>query len=265
MMESIYKRGTTTAIASVEVYAWYDWDGNGAVNMALYPAGEIEQLVSSATGVVSTSVSYPIGRDVLYQCHVATYESETFARNRAELPPAHAGAALSVPNVYMTLTDTGVTRININGELIATGTPDYNYTLSGSTPDVMFRHTSTSTDSGINEKAYTHWGTGLSYGGTFIGATFTNQDWIDLDCNGYDGVFIGATTTYVWWFTDGYFNDASTTSDDIFTLTFCNMDIDAAGDIATIGLYNTCETEDIESGDWTTVIGTSETGLDIVA
>ena len=101
--------------------------------------------------------------------------------------------------------------------------------------------------------------------GTVIVATFTNQDFIDLKPAGYHGVHIGAATTTVWWFTSGYFNDADQTGDEVFTLDF-TMDISAAGDIATIGIYNDIEMSDLVIGVLgSAVVGTVETDLDFVA
>ena len=234
----LYKRGTVTALADATVYAHYDWNGNGLVDLGEYPDGEIETLVSATTtGLVTTVLEYPVGRDALYQIHLATYEIETFARARDSIPAAHDGSALSVPACYITLTDTGVSRVSVNGELLVTASTDYNYTLSGANPSVEFVHTATSSDAGINEQAFTHWGTAKVYAGTFLGVIFLNQDFIDLNPDGYSGVFIGATNTYVWYFVDGYFNDAEITGDERYSL-FHTLTITAAGDYANIGLYN---------------------------
>jgi hypothetical protein len=263
---TLYKRGTSTVVTSAPVYAWYDWDGDGAVDLGEYPSsGEIETLTSDGTsGVVTTAVEYPIGADVLYQVHGSGYEVETFARVRSSIPSGWDGDALSVANVHITLTDTGTSRVSINGELLVTSTTDYNYTASGAEPQVEFKHTSTSTDSGVCEQAFTHWGTGKVYAGTMVIATFTTADFLDLVPDGYDGMFNDGTTATVWWNTAGYFNDADVTNDEIFRLYF-NMDINDAGDIATIGIYNGIEVSDLAIGIIGSAIGTYETGLDIVA
>lgn len=261
----VYKRGTTTELADAEIFAWYDWDGNGAVKLGEYPDGEIESLSSATTtGLVSTAISYPVGEDVLYQVHLATYEVETFTRSLSSIPNAHDGTALSVPNVYITLTDTGATRISMNGELLVTSSTDYNYTLSGASAECDVVHTATSTDAGINEQAFTHWGTGKSYGGTFLGLTMLTADFTDLCPEGFDGAFSDGTNYYVWYFVDGYFNDAGFTGDERYSMTFMS-DIVDAGDFAIIGLYNGVETDDLEIGNWNTVLGTSETDIDVVA
>lgn len=261
----LYKEGTSTALTNVEVYAWYDWNGDGAVQLGEYPAGEIESLTSDGTsGLVTTQLEYPIGKSVYYQCHKATYETVTLERVRSSLPSAYDGSALSVPNGFMTLTDTGESRVSVDGSLLVSGSTDYNYTAGTTEPIVQFRHTSTSTDSGINEAAYTHWGNGKVYGGTFVGVVYTNQDFIDLHPDGFDGVFVGATYTYTWYWVDGYFNDNDVTGDEVFTLEF-NMDITAAGDIYQIGIWNTVELDDIQIGVWGTQIGTIEDNLDFVA
>lgn len=263
---TLYKRGTSTVVTSAPVYAWYDWDGDGAVDLGEYPQdGEIETLTSDGTtGVVTTSVEYPIGKEVLYQVHGSGYEVETFARVRSSVPAGWAGDALTVPNVFITLTDTGASRISINGELLVSGTTDYNYTLSGAQPTAEFVHTATTGDAGISEKAYTDWGTGKVYAGTMLIATFTNQDFIDLNPDGFTDLFIGPSTTTVWWNVAGYFNDADVTGDERYSI-FFNLDISAAGDIATIGLYNGIELSDLKIGVIGSALGTYEDNIDIVA
>lgn len=262
---SLIKRGTATAVETADVYAWYDWDGDGAVDLGEYPEGEIETLASAATtGLVTTSLDYPVNRDILFQIHKAGYEVETFARRRTTIPASHDGSALAVANVLLSLTDTGASRVSINGELLVTATTDYNFTLSGAEPACEFVHTATTGDAGISEDAFVHWSTGKSYAGTFLGMIFLNQDFIDLKPSGYSGVFTGASNTYVWYFVDGYFNDADVVGDERYSL-FFNLDISAAGDIANIGLYNGVEVDDLSIGVWNTVLGTEETGLDIVA
>ena len=262
---TLTKRGTATAVEGATVYAWYDWNKDGAVNLGEYPEGEIETLTSATTtGLVTTAMEYPIGEEVLYQIHKSGYEVETFARARASIPAAHDGSALVVPSCFLTLTDTGATRISINGELLVSGSTDYNYTLSGATPSAEVVHTATTGDAGITEKAFTHWGTGKVYAGTMLIATYTNQDFIDLKPDGYSGVFIGPTTTTVWYNVDGYFNDADVTGDERYSM-FFNFDISAAGDIATIGLYNGIEVSDLNIGVLNTQLGTYEDNIDIVA
>lgn len=262
---TLTKRGTSTAVEAATVYAHYDWNGNGLVDLGEYPEGEIETLASAATtGLVTTSVEYPIGADILFQIHKTGYEVETFSRSRDTVPSAHDGSALVIPSCFLTLTDTGVSRVSINGELLVTATTDYNYTLSGAEPQVEFKHTSTSTDSGINEKAYTDWSSGKNYAGTMVIATFTNDDFLDLVPSGFSGLFTDGTTYTVWWDVAGYFNDDGVTNDEIFRSYF-NMDINDAGDIATIGMYNGIEAGDLAIGIIGSALGTSETGLDIVA
>ena len=259
------KRGTATAIAAATVYAGFDWNSNGLIDLGEYPDGEIETLTSAGTtGLVTTALAYPVGEEVFYQVHASTYEVEVFSRTLNQVPSSYDGSALSVPACYVTLTDTGATRISLNGELLVTSSTDYNYTLSGSEPSGEVVHTATSTDAGINEQAYVNWGTGKIYAGTFLGVTMTNQDYIDLRPDGFDGIFIGATNTYIWWFVDGYFNDADVTGDERYSM-FFNCDISDAGDFAIIGMYNGVETSDLAIGSWTTVLGTSETDIDIVA
>jgi len=262
---TLTKRGTSTVITSATVYAWYDWNHNGAVDLGEYPSGEIETLTSDGTsGVVTTSVEYPINQDVLYQIHASGYEVETFARQRTSIPSGWDGDALSVANCFLTLTDSGSTRISINGELLVTSSTDYNYTLSGAEPTAEVVHTATTGDAGISEKAFVHWGTGKSYAATAIIATFTNQDFIDLKVSGMSGYFVGSTTTTVWWFVDGYFNDADVTGDERYSFNFA-MDISDAGDIATIGIYNGIEESDLAIGVIGSALGTYETDIDIVA
>jgi hypothetical protein len=164
----------------------------------------------------------------------------------------------------MMLTDTGDSRVSVDAVLLVTSSGDYNYTTGTTEPTCEFRHTSTSTDAGISTPQWTHWGTGKSYSGTVVVATFTNQDFTDLKPSGYHGVFIGASTTTIWWFTNGYFNDADKTGDEVFILSF-GMDISAAGDIATIGMYNDIEMSDLAIGVIGSAVGTYETDLDFVA
>lgn len=261
---TFYKRGTTTALTSVEVYAWFDWDKDGAVDLGEYPNGEIETLTSDgSSGLLTTQIGYPVGSDVYFQAHKASYESGVVIRSIDSVPNSYDGSAMSVPNAYMTLTDTGDSRVAVDAVLLVTDSGDYNYTTGTSEPTIEFRHTSTSTDAGISTPQWTHWGTGKSYSGTVVVATFTNQDFIDLKPSGYSGVFIGASTTTIWWFTSGYFNDADVTGDEVFTLSF-TMDISADGDIATIGMYNDIEMSDLVIGVIGSAVGTYETGLDFV-
>lgn len=260
-----YKKGTTTALTSAEVYAWFDWDNDGAVDLGEYPNGEIETLSGDgSSGLVTTNVHYPVQGDVFYQIHVSGYEVMQISRKVGSLPSGYDGDAIAVPNVFLILTDTGTTRISVDGTLLVSGTTDYNYTAGTSEPVLTFRHTSTSTDAGISSPAYTHWGTGKSYSGSIVVATFTNQDFIDLHPAGYDGVHVGGATTTIWWFVDGYFNDADQTGDEVFQFDF-TMDISADGDIATIGFYSDVEMKDLEIGVLNTQIGTYEDNLDFVA
>lgn len=260
-----YKKGTTTAITSAEVYAWFDWDNDGAVDLGEYPNGEIETLTGDGTsGLVTTNVHYPVGKNVYFQVHSSSYEVLVIERSVNSLPSGYDGDAIAVPNAFMILTDTGASRVSVDGTLLVSGTTDYNYTAGTTEPVCTFRHTATSTDAGISSPAYTHWGTGKSYSGSIVAATFTNQDFIDLHPAGYDGIHIGASTTTIWWFVDGYFNDADQTGDEVFTLDF-TMDITAAGDIATIGFYSDVEMKDLAIGVLNTQIGTYEDNLDFVA
>ena len=261
---TLSKRGTSTAVETATVYAWYDWDGNGMVDLGTYPDGEIEELASaSTTGLVTTTVEYPIGESVLYQVHKSGYEVETFSRIRASLPAAYDGSALVVPSCYLTLTDTHTSLVRVLGVgYLVTESTDYNWSLNGADPTFEFEATSVSTDAGLNEQAYTHWGTGDVYAGTVVAATFTNQDWIDLGVTGWDGFFVGATTTTCWFNTAGYFNDADVDNDNVLGLQF-DLAITADGDIATIGLYNGMELKNLLVGVLNTPIATHETNLDI--
>ncbi|MCK5644446.1 MAG: hypothetical protein KAJ19_26840, partial [Gammaproteobacteria bacterium] len=116
---TFYKQGTTTALTSVEVYAWFDWDLDGAVDMGEYPLGEIETLTSDGTsGLLTTQIAYPVGSDVYFQSHLASYESNVVIRNLASVPNSHDGSAMSVPNAYMMLTDTGASRCMVDAVLL---------------------------------------------------------------------------------------------------------------------------------------------------
>lgn len=265
---TLYKRGTSTALAAATVYAWYDWDGDGAVDLGAYPEGEIEELTSATTtGLVTTVVEYPIGADVLYQVHLASYEVETFARSRDSLPSAYDGSALVVPSCYLTLTNTYTSLVRVAGVgYLVTSSTDYNYTLNGDKPEFIFEATAVSTDAGNTEQAYTHWGTGIAYAGTVVAITCTNQDFIDLGLigSGFSDYFVGATNTICWFNTAGWFDDADITGDSVFELAF-ELSITAAGDIATIGIYQGMEQADLNVGALNTPIATVETDLDIVA
>ena len=263
---TLAKRGTSTAVETATVYAHYDWNGNGMVDLGAYPDGEIEELASAATtGLVTTTVEYPIGKPVLYQIHKAGYEVETFSRTRSSLPAAHDGSALVVATIGLTLTDTMTTLVRVLGVgYLVTSTGDYDWDTSPplDEPTFEFEATSVSTDAGLNEQAYTHWGTGDEYAGTVVAATFTNQDFIDLGVSGWSGFFVGATVTTVWWNTAGYFNDADKTGDEVFSLQF-DLKITADGDITTIGMYNGMEMKNLLVGVLNTPIATHETDLDI--
>lgn len=262
---TIYKKGTTTALTSVEVYGWFDWDQDGAVDLGEYPEGEIETLTSDGTsGLLTTTIAYPVGSDVLFQLHKATYESGVVVKNLPSVPSSYGGAAMAVPNAYMILTDAGDSRVSVDGVLLVTASTDYNYTAGTTEPTIQFRHTSASTDTGIATPQWTHWGNGKSYSGTVVIATFTNLDFTDLHPQGYNGIFVGDATTTIWWFTAGYFNDADVTGDEVFILEFL-MDISADGDIATIGMYNDIEMKNLAIGSLSGGVGTGETGLDFVA
>lgn len=261
---TLYQRGTTTAIETASVYAWYDWNGNGLVDLGAYPDGEIETLSSAATsGLVETGMEYPIGEPILYQIHKAAHEVETFSRTRSTVPAAHDGSALVVPSCFLTLTDTGQTEVHIQGQLLVTTTGTYNYVTGGDEPEVQFTHVSVTGDTGINEQAFTHWGTGKDYVGTFIGVIMTNQDFLDLQLDGYSGFFRGDANTYVWYFVDGYFNDGDTTGDERYSIS-CFMDISDVGSLASIGVYNGVEAKKMPIGSWNTVIGTIETIISVV-
>lgn len=260
-----YKKGTTTAIVSVEAYGWFDWDSDGAVDLGEYPLGEIETLTGdSSTGEIETQLGYPVGGEVFFQLHSSSYEVLQIVRSVSSVPNGYDGSALGVPHAFMLLTDTGASRVSVDGSLLVTSSTDYNYTAGTTEPVCTFRHTATSDDAGISSPQYTHWSTGKTYSGSIVIATFTNQDFIDLHPDGYSGVHVGGSTTTVWWFTTGYWNDADQTGDDVFLLSF-NMDISAAGDIATIGMYSDVEIDDLEIGVIGSAIGTYETDLDFVA
>ncbi len=260
-----YKKGTNTAIVSVEGYAWFDWDADGAVDLGEYPQGEIESLTGDGTsGLITTQIAYPVGQEVFYQLHSSGYEVTQIARTVTSVSAGYDGSAIGVPHAFLMLTDTGASRVSVDGVMLVTSSTDYNYTLGTTEPVLTFRHTSVSTDAGLSSPLYTHWSTGKTYSGTLVVATFTNQDFIDLHPEGYDGVHIGAATTTIWWFTSGYFNDADQVGDDVFLLTF-SMDISAAGDIATIGMYSDIEMNELEIGVLNTPIATHETDLDFVA
>lgn len=272
---TLYKRGTTTAVDTADVYAWYDWDGNGLVKLDEYSGmsggvllgGEIETLASAATtGIVTTSVEYPVGKAVSYQIHKSGYEVETFQRIRDSIPVAHDGSALSVASCRITLTDTGATEMRIGSVSCVTESGDYNVTLVGDAePIVEVTHVSVTADAGINEQAFTHWGTGKSYAGTFMGLTMAQADFPQLGLDGFDGAYTDGTNYYVWYWVDGYFNDADITNDQRFSV-FFNLDI-ASGlteaDFDVIGFYNGVETGDVILGMWNTVLGTSETNIDV--
>ena len=259
------KQGTTTALTSVVTYVWFDWDKDGAVDLGEYPEGEIESLTSDGTsGLLTTQVAYPVGSDIYFQAHLATYETRTVVRQVEKLPQSHDGSALSVPNANLMLTAAGDSRVMVDAVLLVTDTGDYGYTSGTTEPTIYFRHTSAATDTGIATPAWTHWGTGKSYSGTLVIATFTNQDFIDLKPSGYDGIHIGASTTTIWWNTNGYFDDADITGDEVFEMSF-TMDISAAGDIATIGMYNDIEMDDLIIGVLSGGVGTGETNLDFTA
>ena len=218
---NVYKEGTTTAIASVAVYAWYDWDGDGAVDLGAYPAdGEIESLVSAATtGLVTTSVEYPIGKDVLFQCQVAAYEINTFARSRDSVPAAHDGSALSVPNVFLRANPEGqayCSESNTGNLVTAT---EYAGATYGFSNVLDIKVISNTTDTGFSEGAYTDWDTGYEYSGNFVGITLTNQDFIDSGISGgYDGMFVGASNTMLWMWIGNHFDNDADTGDGSFIL-----------------------------------------------
>ena len=264
---TIRKKGVGTALTSIPVFAWYDWNENGLVDIGniAEDAGEIEHLTSdSSTGLVTTVIEYPIGESVLYQVQASGYNYETFSRVRNSVPSAWNGDALSVTDCSVALIDTGDSRVSVDGSLLVTATTDYNYTAGSTEPAVTFRHTSTTTDSGISQAAYTNWDNAKQYSGVIVAMTFTNQDFVDLDPDGSYGIFIGASETTIWYNVDGYFNDAGSTGDEVFLHMF-NFDITGEGDIATIGMYQGIELDDLAKGKLNTPIGTYETNLDFIA
>lgn len=264
----VYKRGTSTAVSAPTVYAWYDHDGDGAVDLGEYPNGEIETLAGTTDGLVTSSVEYPIGEDVYYQVIDSSYETEIFVRSRDSIPNAHDGSALAVTNVFLTLTDTGSSRVTTTGAgLLVTSSGDYNYTTHGTTPRCTFQHTATSTDAGVWEDGWTHWGNGKVYAPSFVGMTMTSLDFGDLvpDMSYWDGVYNDGTTAYLWKnVPKAYFYDADDDGAAIFEHVWY-FNINDAGDIATIGIYNGVETEDQIIGVWGSAIGTYETDLDFTA
>lgn len=259
---TLAKRGTSTAVETATVYAHYDWNGNGMVDLGAYPEGEIEELASAATtGLVTTTVEYPIGKPVFYQIHKTGYEVETFSRVRSSLPSAHDGSALVVPSVYLTLTNTYTSLVRVLGVgYLATTTPVYDWDTDSplDEPTFEFEATSVTTDAGVNEQPFTHWGTGDVYAGTVMAITMTNQDFIDLGISGWDGFFVGASNTVAWWNTAGFFDDADLSGDEVFSLQF-DLKITADGDIAAIGLYNGMELKNLLVGVLNSPIATHET------
>jgi hypothetical protein len=277
---TLYKRGTTTAIAGAEVYAWFDWDGNGLVKLGEFQGfdeanqlvgGEIETLSSAATtGVVTTSIEYPVGKFVSYQIHASGYNVETVKRSVISVPPAFDGSALSVQNVYLTAIMAGTSSVAVDGTTLVTDSGDYNYTAGSTSPVCTFRHTPAASDTGLVEVGYTHWGTGKVYAGACVIMTMTEQDFIDLapDTSYWDKTInLAGTVTMVKFLSalPEFWYDANDDGNGAWEYGFAIGPITAAGDIATIGLYRGILMSSLDAGVIGSALGTYETGLDFVA
>jgi len=280
-----------TKVANADAFVWFDWNQDGVMQRSTFEGivdgelvnGEIEQLASAATtGVVTSGYDYPIGEYFYFQIVVASYQTEVFkkvmigSRN-------FDGSAKSVGNIHIRATDASATdRISTTGAgLLVTSSGDYNYTLYGTTPKLTFRHTAVTTDAGFSSQthadfddatSWTHWGNGKVYAATFVGMVMTNQDATDLDpdvAGFWDERIPGATNTiFIKWITDvedGLFYSSDDSGPAIYEFDFY-FDINADGDIASIGVYQDVELDDALIGQWgSAYLGTYETDLDFTA
>ena len=244
---TLYKEGTTTALASASVYGWYDWDGDGTVDLGAFEGisadgvlvnGEIESLTSAATtGLVTTAVEYPVGELVSYQIHLADYEKNTFTRARNSLPIAHDGSALSVTAIYLRLSAAGqgyASETNTGNLVTAT---EYAGGTYGFTPTIEIKCISNTTDSGFSEVEYYDWSNGKHYTGQFVGITMTTQDFIDGNPSGFDFVFPGASNYFMIMWVGSHFDDDGVSGDQTFALGELNMVMTADCNM-TVGFYS---------------------------
>ena len=279
----LYTNGNSTVVESAAVYAWYDWDGNGLVKLGEFTGisggvlggGEIETLSSAATtGVVTTSVEYPIGEFVSYQVHKSGYEVMTFERVRSSIPNAHDGSALAVTNCHLIASADTTASVLAGTTLMVSGTTDYNYTLSGTQPMCTLRLTPAVTDSGIEGKGYTHWGTGKVYGDSFIGMAMLTADANVLGADPADWDEIvndGTYTLFKKFFVNlpEFFYDADDTGLGIYEFKFqlgYGDGITGDGDIYQIGVWSDVLATSLGvHGNWGSADGTLEDNLDFTA
>lgn len=255
----IAKEGTVTAVPNVAVYAWFDWDGDGNVDLGQFEGvsadgvlanGEIETLAAAATtAVVTTAVEYPIGEAVSYQCQIADYETAVYERARSTLPAAYDGSALAVSNVYMRASPAGqLYASEDNTGNLVTGT-EYDGSTWGIEPTIEFKLVANTTDSGTLETSYYDWSTGKHYTGQFLGITMTNQDFLDMQPTGYDEVIVGDSNKFLIIWIGDHFDDDGVTGDSSFHLG--QLDMYLTGDCnMTVGQFSGILWESAMLGIW---------------
>ena len=255
----IAKEGTVTAVPDVAVYAWFDWDGDGEVDLGAFEGvsadgvlanGEIETLAAVATtAVVTTAVEYPIGEAVSYQCIIASYEIAVYQRTRSTLPSAYDGSALAVSNIYMRASPAGQLYASEDntGNLIST--VEYDGSAWGIEPTIDIKLVANTTDSGTLETSYYDWSNGKHYTGQFLGITVTDQDFLDMQPLGFDEHIVGSSNHFLIIWIGSHFDDDGVTGDSSFALASITMYL--TGDCnMTVGQYSGILWESAMLGIW---------------
>ena len=224
----LQKKGAEGTHPSATAYVWYDWDGDGQVDLGTYPdSGEIETCSLDDNNKITTSVHYPVGEQVWFQLHATNYQVLEIARTVPEPAAAWNGVdALTVPAVQMVLLETSITvSVSASGTggtvAMVTGTGDYNYTTYGTSPSIDLMITCATGDAGIGQPAYRHWVTGKSYHGSFIAIKMALTEKSNVIFSDYDYQDDDGTSLWtVWDLNSLVFNDAEVDDDGDYVLEF---------------------------------------------
>lgn len=240
---TVYKMGAESTNPAATGYVWYDWDGDGLVDIGNVDsgAGEIETL-SASSGVITTNTYYPVSGDIYVQLHASSYEVVTYKRT---VPSPALGwdgtTAIPIGNMPMVALDASgtvtVVATGTSAVAMVTSSGDYNYTTYGTSPSIDININCPTSDSGIGTESYTHWGTGKGYHGTFLAIKFVLTEKANLIFSDYDYIFDDGTSQWICWDIPSIFNDADLTDDGTYTKEF-SLTIVGAFDWDEINVYN---------------------------
>jgi hypothetical protein len=260
-------RGNASAYPSATVLAWFDWDGDGAVDRGSVfegLGGEIESLSASAAAGFTTTKYYPVGSTVFFQVSATGYETAIYPRVVSGTPDADGIVTLGSIPLMLLDTSITVTISEADAGTLTTGTGDYNYTTYGTTVDLTVRVACGTSNAGIGVSDYVNWVSGYAYKGSFIGITLDVADASGLVfTTAYSGYKQVGSYVFVWWNVNDIFNDGSINDDGTFDLNIKGS-IVSAFDMNTIGIYDSMLQQEFDQCAWGSADG-SETDIDFTA